>query len=241
MAMIKELLTPEEFSSVAPNLLIRSDSMEEGSARRHPNDDMNDRIRKHLSDRLKSTSLYSNRLAESDRQQFEQHPHQRQKRNLSVKEQLLMKQQALDFFFMDQPTQTRTVTTHRDLAIELRSGYCRSASSLGDESKLLKPSGFGAFDRVFALLEMVGINLWSWLDPPDEQVDEDGGKADVSREFAEQSCDKLAPSLGWPYGRMRNIEAMRVRLQLDNQLDKVVAMRRVQRQVVKDLKRSRFR
>lgn len=233
MQMIKELLTPEEFNSLAPNLLISTSSMRDESTRGSMDEELNDRIRRNLSGRLISGSSYSIRSEGTTdylQQPSKQQPYQ-QRTKKSAKEHLVLKQQALDFFFTDQPTHTRSATTHRDLAIELRSSYYLSSPSTGHESKLLRLSGFGALDRVYAALEMIGVSFKNWMSSFEEQDHEDGsGIADAGRDFAKQSCDASAPLLGWPYGRMRNVEALRRRLQSDGQLEKVLAIRRVQRQ-----------
>lgn len=213
LQMIKQLLTPEEFDSLAPNLLISTEDDNEDDYDTQATDSIRGKqlrtrakrsAKQELSQRIqaKSASLHpsSSFIGLQQGKQVGRKP--------NVRERLLLKQQAIEFFFVDGPR----AADQRELAIELRSSYYLSSKSL-DESNLVQSNGFCALDRIYSLLELVGLKLTS------RQAAE--AASENEQKFKQLICDR-ASTLAWPYNRPRNIEAMKRRLVSSGQIDRIL-------------------
>lgn len=136
----------------------------------------------------------------------------------NLQENLARKRDALEFFFYESSDDSNIPSGN--LAIELRSAsYLHSSSVNSEETKVLRYRSFSLIDQLNGLLGLIGVSL-----NLKEEYDEDDGDGDDDyagerdKELFVKHYQKLN---SMPYVRENNILKMRDRLKSDGQLSKL--------------------
>lgn len=215
MQLIKKLLSPEEFDSIASELqhATKQDarySQQKQTAANSNQGLLSGSIPVQFEDTLdypKEQQVFDKRLSKSE-------SNIRTNCNFNLHDNISRKREGLEFFFSESDNQDgpiKIVQESRDLAIELRSGYYIN-SSLEENGceNVLKNFGFSLKDRINGLLgylNLSSLNIFS--------IEED-------EEFEQSEFIKFNRKLNRkPYTSKRNLLKMNKRLKEENEFDKI--------------------
>lgn len=204
MQLIKKLLSPEEYNSIASGLqdtldyLNRQTNLNQLSVPAQfdilPVED-------HQLDKRRSKS-------ESNLQS--------NCRDSSVHDNISRKREALEFFFNEPDNNTVKRVQETDLAIELRSGYYLSFPGENEE-KVVKNFAFSLRDRISGLFSYFNLSLDFFCNGTDDE--------EVEEQF-EEFVRLHKRSNYQPISSRRNLLKMKRRLEAEKELEKVMMARR---------------
>lgn len=211
MQLIKKLLSPEEFDSIASELrtntkqdlryldeqkIAKSGQQSSGSVPVQIQDILHSEDQ--ILDKRLSKSESNVRLTAC---------------NYNLHDTISRKREALEFFFSEADDDSvKIVQESRDLAIELRSGYYMDSSSVENNESIVRNFGFTLRDRLNGLLSYFNLSLdiLSMREDEDDQELEQSEFINLSRKLNNK-----------PYTSKRNLLKMSRRLKLENELNKV--------------------
>lgn len=199
--LIKKLLSPEEYDSIASDLLLLDDDLSTHSAFSSNNNFVRPQSGLSESNEIASDRL---RFGTSKQQSLAEFDH---------KKSLFQKREAIDFFFNEHPTRSQLNNGQSDLSIELRSGHYLNFNNASKEDKILKQTQFSLLDTLDGFLSLFGIPTTL------NCLIKIGSEADESMEQGEDDkfIDDFRKVNSLPYTRRKNLLTMKRRLEADNQ------------------------
>lgn len=209
MQLIKQLLSPEEFDSIAPELRTDFKYLDDYKTTKSAEQSTGYSQIQIQDTHFNNGQVLDKRLSKSESNILSNFDY-------NLHDNILQKREALEFFFSepyDKPV--KIVRESRDLTIELRSGYYLNTSlSFENDENIIKNFGFTLRDRFYGLLNYFNLSFEMLNTKKDEDVQEiqQSEFIDFNRKLNHK-----------PYTSKRNMVRMNRRLQVENELDKVVS------------------